>query len=76
MITLRQKLHTIMDDIPDRSLSVLEPLLTHLANEADYWEPITEPASPEEEAMIEEGFREFEKDPSSFVTFYPGKYTE
>ena len=62
---LRKELHTIIDTIPDRSLSALKPLLTHLANE--YWEPVTEPASPEEKAMIDEGMAEYRKDPSSFV---------
>jgi len=62
---LRKELHTIMDTIPDRSLPALKPLLTHLADE--YWKPVTEPASPEEMAMIDEGMAEYRKDPSSFV---------
>jgi len=62
---LREELHTIIDTIPDRSLPALKPLLAHLADE--YWKPVTEPASPEEIAMIEKGMAEYRKDPSSFV---------
>ena len=69
MITtaLRQKIHSIIDEIPDRSLSVLEPLLEHLANEVEDWEPVIEVASPEEAAMIDERMKDWQKDPSSFV---------
>jgi len=64
---LRKEIHSIIDEIPDQSLSALKPLLTHLAD--DYWKPVIEPASPEEAAMIDERVREYEKDPSSFVPF-------
>jgi hypothetical protein len=64
---LRKKLHIIIDDIPDRSLPAIKPLLTYLAD--DYWKPVIEPASPEEVAMIEERIKDYEKDPSSFVPF-------
>ena len=62
---LRKQIHSIIDGIPDRSLSALKPLLAHLAG--DYWKPVIEPASPEEAAMIDKRVREYEKDPSSFV---------
>jgi hypothetical protein len=62
---LRKELHSIIDVIPDRSLTAVKPLLTYLAD--DYWKPVTEPASPEEVIMIEKRVREYEKDPSSFV---------
>jgi hypothetical protein len=62
---LRKEIHTIIDDIPDRSLPALKPLLTHLAD--DYWKPVIEPASPEEAAMIDERVKEYENNPSSFV---------
>jgi hypothetical protein len=39
--------------------------LTFLAE--DYWNPVIEPASPEEKAMIEERMKDYEKDPSCFV---------
>ena len=64
---LRKQIHSIIDVIPDQSLSALKPLLTHLAD--DYWKPVIEPASPEEAAMIDERINEYERDPSSFVPF-------
>jgi hypothetical protein len=64
---LRQELHNIIDEIPDRSLPAIKPLLDYIVE--DYWKPVTEPASPEEAAMIDERVREYEKDPSSFVPF-------
>ncbi|MCL2411217.1 MAG: hypothetical protein FWC97_06185 [Treponema sp.] len=63
-LALRKELHTIIDVIPDRSLPAVKPLLTYLAD--DYWKPVTEPASPEEIAMIEKRANEF---PSNFVSF-------
>ena len=62
---LRKELRNIIDAIPDRSLPALKPLLSHLAD--DYWKPVTEPASPDEVAMIDKRVKEYEKDPSSFV---------
>ena len=62
---LRKEIHSIIDNMPDRSLPALKPLLDFIAE--DYWEPIIEPASPEEIAMAEERIRDYEKDPSSFV---------
>ena len=62
---LRKELHTMIDTIPDRSLPAVKPLLAYIAD--DYWKPVTEPASPEEAAMIDKRVREYEKDPSSFV---------
>ena len=62
---LRKELHSIIDVIPDRSLPAVKPLLTYLAD--DYWNPVTEPASPKEKAMIKKRLKEYEKDPSSFV---------
>jgi hypothetical protein len=62
---LRKELHTMIDTIPDQSLPAIKPLLTFLAE--DYWNPVIEPASPEEKAMIDERMRDYEKDPSCFV---------
>jgi hypothetical protein len=62
---LRKELHTMIDTIPDRSLPAIKPLLTFLAE--DYWNPVIEPASQEEKAMIEERMKDYEKDPSCFV---------
>jgi hypothetical protein len=37
------------------------------SKEIHKWEPVTEPASPEECALIEEGMEEYRKNPASFV---------
>jgi len=63
---LRKEIHSIIDGIPDISLPALKPLLSHLAD--DYWKPVTESASAEEAAMIDERVKEYEKDPSCFVS--------
>ena len=70
---LRKEIHSIIDVIPDQSLSALKPLLTHLAD--DYWKPVIEPASPKEMAMVTERMEDYEKDPSSFVPFKKRKVT-
>jgi len=62
---LRKELHTLIDTIPEQSLSVIKPLLDFLSN--DYWKPVIEPASPEEIAMIDERMKDYETDPSSFA---------
>jgi hypothetical protein len=62
---LREELHTMIDTIPEQSLSVIKPLLNFLSN--DYWKPVLEPASPEEIEMIDERMRDYENDPSSFA---------
>jgi hypothetical protein len=62
---LRKELHTMLDTIPERSLPAIKPLLTFLAG--DYWNPIIEPASPEEIVMINERMKDYEDDPSNFV---------
>jgi len=53
---LRKELQAIIDEMPDGSLPAVKPLLTYLVN--DYWKPVTEPASQEEIAMIEESLVE------------------
>jgi len=64
--TLREELHTLIDAIPDRALVALKPLLQFLAE--DYSKPVVEPANQEERALIEEGMREYEQNPESFIT--------
>jgi hypothetical protein len=64
-IAIRKKLHTYIDSLPDQNLLALEPLISFMAE--DYWKPVIEPASPEEIAIIEEGEKDYERDPSSFV---------
>ena len=63
---LRKEIHNIIDEMPVQTLSALKPLLTHLTEE--YWKPVIEPASPEEAAMIDERMKDYEKDPSSFIS--------
>jgi hypothetical protein len=55
----------MIDTIPDRSLPAIKPLLTFLAE--DYWNPVIEPASPEEKAIIEAGEKEYREHPETFV---------
>jgi hypothetical protein len=64
-VVLRKELHNIIDNVPDRSLPAIKPLLMYLAD--DYWKPVIEPASPQEIEMIEERMKDYETDPSTFV---------
>jgi ABC-type Zn uptake system ZnuABC Zn-binding protein ZnuA len=64
---LRKELHTMIDTIPDRSLPAIKPLLTYIAD--DYWKPVIEPVSPKDIKMINERLKDYEVDPSSFVSF-------
>jgi len=60
---LRKELHTYIDELSDRSLPALKPLLTLLVEP-----PYTiEPASPEECVKVEKRVRDYYKDPESFV---------
>jgi hypothetical protein len=55
--------------IPERSFDVVRNLLSYLADtESVFNEPlIIEPASIDEVALIEEGMKEYDHDPSSFT---------
>jgi hypothetical protein len=63
---LRKELHTIIDTMPERSLPAVKPLLSYIVD--DYWKPVIEPASPEEIAMADKRMKDYEKDPSSFIS--------
>jgi hypothetical protein len=63
---LRKELHTIIDTMPERSLPAVKPLLSYIVN--DYWKPVIEPASPEEIAMADKQMKDYEKEPSSFIS--------
>lgn len=65
----RQELKEYIDVIPERSFDVVRNFLSYLAETAPVFnEPLViEPADAEEAAMIEEGMREYEKDPSTFT---------
>ena len=64
-IALRKKLRGYIDTMPVKNLVIIKPLLSALA------EPLytIEPASPEESKKAAKLFKEYEKDPSSFVPF-------
>ncbi|MDR2734166.1 MAG: hypothetical protein LBC99_05900 [Spirochaetota bacterium] len=69
---LRKKLHEYIDSMPERRLAALKPLLSHLADDEEPLYTI-EQASPEETAKAREIFKEYKKDPDSFVTYVPAK---
>jgi hypothetical protein len=52
--------------MPERSLPAVKPLLSYIVD--DYWKPVIEPASPEEIAMADKRMKDYEKDPSSFIS--------
>ena len=63
----RQELKGYIDDIPERSFGVVRNFFSYLAETSPLDEPfLIEPANEEEIAMIEEGVREYERDPSLF----------
>jgi len=62
---LRKELHTIIDTMPERSLSAVKPLLSYIVD--DYWKPEIEPASPEEIAMADKRMKDYDKNPESFI---------
>jgi hypothetical protein len=61
---LRKELQGYIEAMPEYRLSILKPLLVELA------EPLytIEPANEEEIAMIDERMKDYERDPSSFVS--------
>jgi len=63
---LREEIHGIIDAIPSRSLPALKPLLAHLA--ADYWNPVIEPASEEEIAMVDERIMDYRSNPEAWTS--------
>jgi hypothetical protein len=65
-LATRKELHTLIDTIPEQSLSVITPLLTFLADE--YWKPVIETdLTDEERAIIAEGRIRFKEHPETFV---------
>ena len=63
---LRKELHTIIDTMPERSLSAVKPLLSYIVE--DYWKPVIESASPEEIAMADKRMKDYEIEPSGFIS--------
>jgi hypothetical protein len=65
-IAMRQELKTYIDDIPESSLSILEPLLSFFAREK---KPLVETdLTAEEQDIIAEGRREYREHPENFVS--------
>ena len=63
-MTVRQEIHSYIDDIPESKLLALKPLLFALADEAIVLEyDLTE----EERTVIAKGMAEYEANPNSFV---------
>jgi hypothetical protein len=60
---LRKEIHTYIDELPDRSLPALKPLLSLLVKPSY----TKEPASPAECAKVEKRVREYHKNPQSFI---------
>ncbi|MDR1469633.1 MAG: hypothetical protein LBT00_10095 [Spirochaetaceae bacterium] len=69
--TVRQELKGYIDIIPEHSFGVVRNLLSYLAETSPFPNDslVIEPADADEIAMIEEGMREYEKDPSSFTNW-------
>ena len=62
---LRKEIHGIIDNIPERSLYALKPLLTVLASQTY---AIETDLTPEEIAIIDEGIQEFREHPQNFMS--------
>lgn len=62
-MTVRQEIHTYIDDIPESKLIALKPLLFALADEAIV---IELDLTDEERSMIAKGLKEYETNPDSF----------
>ena len=65
----RQELKDFIDVIPERSFEVVRNFLSYLTDTAPVFNErlVIEPADADEIAMIEEGIREYEDNPSSFT---------
>ncbi|MCL1818678.1 MAG: hypothetical protein FWG35_07080 [Spirochaetaceae bacterium] len=63
VIAVREKLHTLIDEIPDECLASVEPLLTYLAREQVIETNLTD----EEKLWIQEGRNHYREHPEEFV---------
>jgi hypothetical protein len=68
-ITVRQELHDFIDAIPDHNLDIIRPMLSFLAKTPVIDEPlvIETDLTAEEQAIIAEGRKEKQINPSSFT---------
>jgi hypothetical protein len=62
---LRKEIHNMVDALPDRSLSVIKPLLSFLIEPPLIETDLTD----EENAMIEESLAEYRADPSNITSW-------
>ena len=62
----RKELHSMIDTMPDSFIQAMVPLVSCIVEE--YWKPVIEPANPEEIAAIDERMKDYEHDPSSFIS--------
>ena len=69
---LRKELQGYIADMPRQNLYMLRPLLSGLSGLSKR-QAIIEPASEEEEAMIDAAMAEREKDPASFTDWETAK---
>ena len=63
-MTVRQEIHSYIDDIPESKLIVLKPLLFALADESIV---IEYDLTNEERSLIAQGMAEHENNPDSFI---------
>ena len=62
-IAVRNKLHTLIDEMPEYCLSSVEPLLSYLAGEAAIETNLT----AEEKTWVKEGRKHYHEHPEDFV---------
>ncbi len=62
-VTIRKKLHSFIDIIPDNCLSSVEPLLSFLADETGIENNLTD----EEKKWVTDGRKHHEKHPEDFI---------
>jgi hypothetical protein len=70
-MSTKEKVHSMVDEIPEPTLQAIETLLEQVLR-ANYEHeiPIVEPVTdPDEIRLIDEGEEEYAKDPSSYVPF-------
>ena len=63
-MTMRQEIHSYIDDISESKLIALKPLLFTLANESIV---IERELSDEELALIKQGMAAYENNPNSYI---------
>ena len=62
-VAVRNKLHTLIDEMPDYCLSSVEPLLSYLAGESAIETNLTD----EEKDWVQEGRQHYKEHPEDFV---------